>query len=125
MDQIRPGVYRPRPVSRDLSEGVTIAMDHAAEAARLRLQAEEQDALQAAKQVKEDTLAKIASDVHLANATVALLTDLHKLVRGDSVHVAAQVFYAALRKQLSPLAESYGYKFVLVGDKTKAALTLI
>ena len=99
--------------------------DHAARAAELRRAADVEDERHAAKVALDATVAKLAEDIVLANVTGSLLVDLRKLVKGETAHVAAQVSYADFRKQLAPLAESYGYKFTLVGDKTKAALTVI
>lgn len=101
--------------------------DHAKRASVLRALADEEDAKQAAKEAKDALVQRTLDDAKLAEATCQLLIDIRKLVNGESVHVAAQAqaIYADLRKQLSPLAASYGYKFVLVGDKTKAALTVL
>ncbi len=101
------------------------AVDHAARAAELRRAAEVEDERHAAQVALDAKVAKLADDIVLANVTGSLLVDLRKLVKGETAHVAAQVSYADYRKQLAPLAESYGYKLTLVGDKTKAALTVI
>lgn len=98
---------------------------HACRAAEYRRAADAEDALQAAKEAKAAVLTKLTDDIELAQVTGLLLVDLRKLVKGETVHVAAQVSYARFRKQLAPLAAAYGYKFTLVGDKTKAALTVI
>jgi hypothetical protein len=104
---------------------VDATVDHATRAAELRRAAEVEDERHAAQVALDAKVAKLTDDIALAHFTGALLIDLRKLVKGESVHVAAQFYYADYRKQLAPLAESYGYKLVLVGDKTKAALTVI
>lgn len=105
-----------------VEEAVT---DHAKRAAELRAQATEEDAKQAAKEAKDALLKRIENDAKLAGATTLALDSLRNLINGKSVHVAAMESFATFRKELAPLAESYGYKFVLVGNKSKAALTVL
>ena len=65
---------------------------------------------------------RIEQDLELALATSALLIGAKDLLLGNNTHGTSARMFAKLRKELAPLAESYGVKIVLVGDKTSATL---
>jgi hypothetical protein len=79
------------------------------------LAAEAQAAALAAKQAAD---ARIAFDLDLARATTTLLTDIKD---GYREHREA---FARHRTALQPLAKSYGFKIVLVEDKSVATLVV-
>lgn len=67
---------------------------------------------------------RIDSDRALASATSILLNGIEAvLLRG--LNASNETVWAERRKELQPLAESYGCRIVLVGDKTKATLVRI
>lgn len=110
----------------DLSDGPNVSVNHAARAANLRAQADAEDAAQVAKEAKDALLSRITYEDSLADATKLLLACVRKLATlGEGVGTMPMDDFVTFRKELTPLAESYGYKFVLVGDKTKAALTVL
>lgn len=66
---------------------------------------------------------RIDADCKLACATAALLNEVARLrVHGLEPQRSTQL--VQYRKELSALAESYGVRIVLVGDKTAAMLVL-
>lgn len=74
------------------------------------------EALAAAAKAKDDEL---QYHINLAAATNALLVT----VRSGASALANPVHpLAAFRKELAPLAQHYGFKIVLVGDRSKAML---
>lgn len=84
-----------------------------------------QEALAQAEQAKaqHDALKALAARLDyeeaLASATCNLL---HHIRRSD---FSPSYQFAKFRKELNPLAETYGFKLVLVGDKTRATLTAL
>lgn len=105
---------RPRPVECSDPQA-------AVEAARSALASAE--AALAAKTEREALAARIDADCKLAGATTALLHEVVRLrVHGLEPQHSTQL--AQYRKELSALAESYGVRIVLVGDKTAAMLVL-
>lgn len=88
------------------------------------------DALQAQADAARAAEEKAAADVEfyarnqadtaLASATLDLLAGLRCARKGYVVESSATL--AEHRKSLQPLAASYGYKIVLVGDKSRATL---
>ena len=56
----------------------------------------------------------------LAEATALLVVSIRRLRTAGEC--SAYPTFARFRKELSPLAETYGVKIVLVGDKSKATL---
>lgn len=77
---------------------------------------EAQDADRAASAAR---FAQIEQQKRLAQATYTLLNKIQAEV------CDANPVFAEFRPELQPLANSYGYKIVLVGDKTAAALVQI
>ena len=90
-----------------------------AELYALAIEAEAAEQAAAEAKARADQL---AYQLGLANATWALLTCIQSMDGGES-EVSAQFKLANFRKELSPLAAAYGYKIVLVGDKTRATLS--
>lgn len=87
----------------------------------LRQQADKaQEALDnaAAHQAVQD---RINFERDLASATITLLDEVRNVTLGVSVAAVSESF-ARFRKELQPLARTYGVKITLVGDKTKATL---
>lgn len=104
-------------------------VDKAEEAKRLRAAAEQVEAEIAAEAAEKEAKAKrdafvaqVKAEKTLVEIGAIMLGDIAKLIAGESSHVAAQIAYADHRQGLSELARKYGYKLVLVGDRTKAAL---
>lgn len=94
----------------------------AVEDARAALAAAE--AALADKTASEALAARIDADCKLAGATTALLHEVARLRLHGLEPVHGNVHLAKYRKELSALAESYGVRIVLVGDKTAAMLVL-
>lgn len=77
-----------------------------------------------ADKTARDALAdRINADCGLAGATIALLDEVARM-RVDGLEPQRSTRLAQYRKELSALAESYGVRIVLVGDKTAAMLVL-
>jgi hypothetical protein len=73
-----------------------------------------------AEQAERDAFtARIGRDIELANGTVQVL---NAIASGSSTPSAT---FAKFRSELSPLALTYCYKLVLVGDKTRASLVKV
>lgn len=93
------------------------------QAAALLERAEENERKAKAEADKAAVLQRIAEETLLAHATVTLLTEISAMTKGEGV--TQQFGLAKFRQQLQPLAQSYGYKIVLVGDKTRATLVAV
>lgn len=84
-----------------------------------------QEALVQAEQAKAQEDARVAlvarldHEEALASATLELL----RCIRRNDFSPSHQ--FAKFRKELNPLAETYGFKLVLVGDKTRATVTAL
>lgn len=80
----------------------------------------------AAKQEADEREAfgkRIDNDVKLAEATALLLVRIRSLALAASNATSVGLpEFARFRKELQPLAESYGMKIVLVGDRTTASV---
>jgi hypothetical protein len=74
----------------------------------------------AAEEIRQQTLARIKNEAALAHATSLLLRDINTLAQGRITAPSSPL--ATFRKELQPLAATYGMKIVLVGDKTQATL---
>lgn len=94
----------------------------AVEDARAELAAAE--AALADKTAREALADRIDADCKLAGATTALLHEVARLRLHGLEPMHGNVHLAKYRKELSALAESYGVRIVLVGDKTAAMLVL-
>jgi hypothetical protein len=76
-----------------------------------------------AKQAADAALAdRFAHDAGLAHATSELLAAGRGLLLGNIRVAATLSIIAKYRKELAPLAASYGLKIVLVGDKSTATV---
>lgn len=93
----------------------------AVEDARAELAAAE--AALADKTAREALSDRIDADCRLAAATISLLHEVARL-RVHGLEPRCSDVLAKYRKELSALAESYGVRIVLVGDKTAAMLVL-
>lgn len=71
---------------------------------------------------REAMIARIGAQQDLLNATRTLLGDLQELLVEGRTHADSRTLYAKHRKELAELAGEYGYKIVLVGDKTRATI---
>lgn len=84
-----------------------------------------QEALAQAEQAKAQEDARKAVEARL-DYEQALATATHELLQAIRNRAGAiSTTFAKFRKELNPLAETYGFKLVLVGDKTRAALTAL
>lgn len=99
--------------------GVRAAPKTSAELAAAAAKAEVAEQLAAEKKTRVD---KLEYQLGLANATLAVLRSIMSLDSGV-VEITAQGQYAVFRKDLAPLVADYGYKIVLVGDKSRATLS--
>jgi hypothetical protein len=73
-----------------------------------------------AEQAERDAFtARIGRDIELARAT----GDLLSAIRHGAITV--NLNFAKFRSELQPLANSYGFKIILVGDKTCASLVKV
>ncbi len=100
----------------DLKEGAKAEEKEARAAAQLALQQAEKD-----HELKE-RMARVSYELELATATTLLLYEVRsiELCRAPAIMRSA---FAKFRIELAPLAKSYGYRIVLVGDKSVAVLT--
>lgn len=79
-----------------------------------------------AQQAERDAIqARIREDQRLADATICLLQRLEDLRVFRTKIPTPALQLAKYRKQLQPLAESYGARIVLIGDKTQATVVLL
>lgn len=99
------------------------AKDHRMIAAAAIVAAERCEKEAAEQERKEALLNKIEEQRQLAQATGVLLGEIRNAVCGGRGAVFTAL--AKFRDELQPVAKSYGYKIVLVGDKTQAMLTVI
>jgi len=79
------------------------------------------EAALAVKEASDAFQARIQYDIDLAASTSELLLQIRSDAGGwpSTVHSPA---FSKFRKELQPLANAYGFKIVLVGDKTTATL---
>lgn len=76
-----------------------------------------------AERTRRDELrARIDYELSLANATARLLADVQSIALGGG-RADQSAYLVQFRKELAPLADSYGFSIVLVGDKSVAVLT--
>lgn len=112
-----PAPQAPRPYAPQASIGpspeerIKQAQEALAQAEQAKAQEDAQKALEA----------RLDHEEALCSATAALLGAIRTF--GHTPGQATSRVFAEFRKELTPLAESYGYKLVLVGDKTQATLT--
>lgn len=118
MSQIpMPAQQAPRPYAPQAAIGpspeerIKQAQEALAQAEQAKAQEDAQKALEA----------RLNHEQALCSATAALLGAIRTF--GHTPGQATSRVFAEFRKELTPLAESYGYKLVLVGDKTQATLT--
>lgn len=81
--------------------------------------AERREAEEAEREALKD---RLTYETKLAHATLTLLGEVRRM-RVEQRQSEVFNALADFRKELSPLAATYGMKIVLVGDKTRAALT--
>lgn len=116
MSQIpMPAPQAPRPYAPQAAIGPS-PEERIKQAQEALAQAEHAKAQEDARKAVE---ARLDYEEHLARTTVDLLLAVR---RGD---FAPSYTFAKFRKELNPLAETYGFKLVLVGDKTRATLTAL
>lgn len=84
-----------------------------------------QEALAQAEQAKaqHDALKALAARLDYEEALARTTLNLLRYIRRSDF--APDYEFAKFRKELNPLAETYGFKLVLVGDKTRATLTAL
>lgn len=91
---------------------------------QLEQAASEARADEEAEAAKQAISTRIDGEVALAKATILLLSDVRTLcVHGMSPVPRTEL--ATFRKELQPLAETYGVRIVLIGDKSTATLVNI
>jgi hypothetical protein len=88
-------------------------------------EAAKQEAKAAAQAVKDALIERTKKEEILAQTTAIILADLRRLMSSNAVHVSAQPSYADHREALNPLLKTYGYRLVLVGDKSSAAIVAL
>lgn len=121
MRPVRPEHSGLRPAPKDPQAAAQDAQA-AAQDARAALAAAE--AALADKTARAALADRIDADCELAGATITLLTEVARLRVHGLAPLGSSVRLAKYRKELSALAESYGVRIVLVGDKTAAMLVL-
>ncbi|HVH93261.1 MAG TPA: hypothetical protein VM783_17990 [Candidatus Acidoferrum sp.] len=98
--------------------------DPAAAVAAAKRALEDAEAALTAKIERDEFERRINAEMELASVTHTLLRDIRdsgKIGRSPDTRCD----FAKFRKELQPLAESYGYKIVLVGDKSLATLVKV
>ncbi len=85
--------------------------------------AKAQEQIEAAN-VKAALADRFNYDQELAQATVSLIGEAKRLILDGQTSASANTSFAKFRKQLSPLAATYGVKIVLVGNKSTATVAL-
>lgn len=120
---LRGFVYYQPPMSGLDASASDNAKAQREQAAALLERAEENERKAKEEEAKAAVLQRIAEEALLAHATVTLLTEIRAMTKGEGV--MQQFGLAKFRQQLQPLAQSYGYKIVLVGDKTRATLVAV
>ena len=87
----------------------------------LRAELEVAEAALATENSRAEFAASINADIRLAAATVQALSDARDIeTRGDIPGARAE--YAEFRKAVSDAISVYGYKVVLVGNKSKGTV---
>ena len=99
------------------------AIEQRAAAADLLRRAEDNERLAKEEAAKAALLRRVEYDIALAEDTISLLGAVSSLVSASGG--CGHYDLAEFRRQLQPLALTYGYKIVLVGDKTKAMLVAV
>ena len=97
-------------------------------AAELRIAADEMEAREVVASAKAVVQARLKHDVLLANATKLLLIAIAEFHLRDGSRAHPQTTSEQLcvfRKELQPLATSYGFKIVVIDDRTKATLVVV
>lgn len=116
MSQIpMPAPQAPRPYAPQAAIGPS-PEERIKQAQEALAQAEQAKAQEDARKALE---ARLDYEQGLAYATGEML----QAIRNRSGAISTT--FAKFRKELNPLAETYGFKLVLVGDKTRAALTAL
>lgn len=111
------------------AEKVAAAIKAEADAAATRVvqeaaaRAEATQKLAAANAAKQAVRDRLAYQRGLAQATDSLLGRIGAVLDGGTV--SNYEAFAKFRKELQPLASTYGIKIVLVGDKTQATLVKV
>lgn len=88
---------------------------------RAQIELADAEAALATETANKELAAKIDGQQRLAQATLQLLQDI-KNIRLSGYAPEQRAQYAQFRKELTGLAGEYGYKLVLVGNKTVAVL---
>jgi hypothetical protein len=120
---------KPMSPEKQAAAIVKAAEEQAAKLLAAAAEAEEKAAVEAALKAERDAVAaaklarqqQLQQQRELAVATHALLTAIVSLDSGAD-GVTERETFAQFRKELQPLAKVYGYKIVLVGNKSKATL---
>lgn len=79
----------------------------------------------AAQEAKDALIARLNNDRALAVATQALIEAARDLVVYGQYTTTSADSFAKFRKELQPLASSYGLKIVLVGNRSRATLVTL
>lgn len=109
-------VCAPPPAPAPAQYGYNASSHELFEAAEAATKYEEASA---ANQALHD---RITAELGLCAATAVLLRNVRSLVLESAATVPASSELARFRKELQPLAETYGLRIVLVGDRTTATL---
>jgi hypothetical protein len=83
-----------------------------------------QEAALASENAMNEFKSKINSNIRLAGCIVNVLSDIKGMATGCNDTPLYRHEYAEFRTQLNAVAKDYGYKLVLVGNKTKACVVL-
>lgn len=110
-------------VMRDKAASLVAQAKLAEDAAKARDKAEKaaEQARVKARAEKDATMARIGYHQALGTATLSLLESIKECVKTGGPVVPEKQF-VQFRKELNPLAKSYGFAIVVVGDRTTATL---
>ena len=117
-------VVLPSPVSVEAAQQL---LDEAKAYVKAEEKAKREAEAEAARKLEEQRAAgerreRLHYDRRLAATTRAMLDEIHSIEYTGGRAQMVECF-AEFRDALAPLAAAYGYKLVLVGDKTRAVLT--
>lgn len=115
----QPGIPKAPPPTAAEHRKIADAID--AHDAKL---AEEQAAADAAMAERRALGERIQYEIALAEATSQLLAFIRSLLLSE-VCVDSSTVFATFRKELQPLASTYGVKIVLIGQKDRATLVRV
>lgn len=125
--RMEPNMQIQTPAPLLAAYGASVSVETAQrllDEAKARAKAEEKAKreAEAARKLEEQRRERLHYDRRLASSTSAMLAEIYSIEYTGGRAQMVECF-AEFRDALAPLAAAYGYKLVLVGDKTRAVLT--